>query len=180
MGHFSMEKPPNPGSVLGGNQQLGPKWTGIARYWADRAAHFDEVEKFTSLEAAKQRHVGNSPNAELYNPDSWTDEHAMLSRLGQREIQADLLYDYQTNIASYPVWQAWLRAHRPPTLVMWGRYDPSFVVPGALAYARDVPDAEIHILDAGHFALDEKAEQVAELVLTFLDRTLTRPKSTNH
>jgi pimeloyl-ACP methyl ester carboxylesterase len=158
------------------NEGLGPKWAGIARYWADRTAHCDEVEKFTSLEAAKQRHIGNSPDAERYNPDSWTDEYAMLSRPGQREIQADLLYDYRTNIATYPVWQAWLRAERPPTLVLWGRYDLSFVEAGALAYTRDVPDAELHILDAGHFALDEKAEQVAELVLSFLDRTLTRPK----
>lgn len=149
---------------------LGPKWAGIARYWSDRAAHGDQVDAFISLEGARQRHVGNSPNVERYDPDLWTDEFAFLSRPGQREIQADLLFDYRTNVASYARWQAWLRAHRPPALVLWGRYDPSFVVPGALAYARDVPDAEIHLLDAGHFALDEKADEVADLVLRFLDR----------
>jgi pimeloyl-ACP methyl ester carboxylesterase len=153
---------------------LGPKWAGIARYWSDRGAHSEELDKFTSLEGARQRHIGNSPNIERYDPDSWTDEYAMLSRPGQRAIQADLLYDYRTNVAAYPVWQAWLREYRPATLVLWGRYDPSFIVPGALAFERDVPDAEIHLLDAGHFALDEEADRVGELVLDFLDRRLER------
>jgi pimeloyl-ACP methyl ester carboxylesterase len=151
---------------------LGPKWTGIARYWADPAAHPEQVDAFTSLEGAKQRHLGNTPHPECYNPDSWTDEFALLSRPGQREIQAALLYDYRTNVAAYPAWQAWLRQHTPPTLVMWGRYDPSFLVPGALAYARDIPDAEIHILDAGHFALDEQADKVAQLTRDFLARRI--------
>ena len=153
---------------------LGPKWAGIARYWGDRAAHAEELDRFTSLEGARQRHIGNSPNVERYDPDSWTDEYAMLSRPGQRAIQADLLYDYRTNLASYPAWQAWLRDHRPATLVLWGRYDPSFIVPGAVAFARDVPDAEIHLLDAGHFALDEEAGLVGKLMLDFLDRRLAR------
>lgn len=153
---------------------LGPKWAGIARYWSDPAVHRQELDRFTSLEGARQRHIGNSPNVERYDPDSWTDEYAMLSRPGQRAIQADLLYDYRTNVAAYPAWQAWLREHRPATLVLWGRYDPSFIVPGALAFARDVPDAEIHLLDAGHFALDEEAGRLAELVLDFLDRRLER------
>jgi pimeloyl-ACP methyl ester carboxylesterase len=122
---------------------------------------------FTSLEGARQRHVGCSPHPERYNPDSWTDEAAMLARPGQARIQSDLLFDYQNNVAAYPAWQAWLRAHRPPMLVAWGRYDPSFTVAGAEAYARDVPDAEIHILDAGHFALDEKVDEIAALIRTF-------------
>ena len=116
---------------------LGPKWAGIARYWADRDAHGEQVDAFISLESAKQRHIGNSPHIDRYDPDSWMDEYAILSRPGEREIQADLLYDYRTNVASYPQWQAWLRANRPPTLVLWGRYDPSFIVPGAEAYRRD-------------------------------------------
>ncbi|MGH9643435.1 MAG: alpha/beta fold hydrolase [Terriglobales bacterium] len=98
---------------------LGPKWAGIAKYWADPAAHPDQVEAFMSLEGAKQRHIGNSPHPERYDPNTWTDEFALLSRPGQREIQAALLYDYRTNVAAYPVWQAWLRHHTPPTLVMW-------------------------------------------------------------
>jgi len=149
---------------------LGTKWTGIAEYWRDPESHPEQLDAFTSLEGARQRHLGNSPNPERYNPDSWMDEFAMLSRPGQREIQAALLYDYRTNVASYPAWQGWMRRHRPPSLVMWGRYDPSFIVPGAEAYKRDVPDAELHILDAGHFALDEQADRIASLTRDFLQR----------
>lgn len=152
---------------------LGPKWAGIAKYWASPTDHPEQVEAFMSLEAAKQRHVGNSPHPERYDPDTWTDEFALLSRPGQHEIQAALLYDYRTNVAAYAAWQAWLRQHVPPTLVMWGRYDPSFIVPGALAYARDIPDAEIHILEAGHFALDEQRDEVAQLTRGFLARRVS-------
>jgi pimeloyl-ACP methyl ester carboxylesterase len=147
---------------------LGTKWTGIAQYWADPKAHPEIFQAFSSLEGAKQRHIAGSPHPERYNPDTWTDEYAILSRPNEQEIQADLLYDYQTNVASYPEWQAWLRAHKPPTLVLWGKYDVSFIVPGAEAYKRDVPDAEVHILDAGHFALDEKVDEIARLMLDFL------------
>ena len=149
---------------------LGPKWTSIARYWADPGAHPEQVDAFLSLEGAKQRHLGLSPDPERYDPDSWADEYAILSRPGEREIQATLLYDYCTNVASYPQWQQWMRAHRPPALILWGRYDPSFITPGAEAYRRDLPQAELHILDAGHFALDEKTEEIARLTLDFLDR----------
>ncbi|MCJ2048469.1 alpha/beta fold hydrolase, partial [Methylobacterium sp. J-070] len=149
---------------------LGAKWQGIAQYWADPAAHPEQVDAFTSLEAAKQRHLGTSPNPERYNPDTWADEYAILSRPGERDIQAALLYDYRTNVASYPAWQAWMRAHPLPTLVLWGRFDPSFIVPGAEAYLRDLPEAELHILDAGHFALDEATDEIAWLTRNFLAR----------
>lgn len=149
---------------------LGAKWKGIAKFWADPEAHPEVVDAFTSLEATKQRHLGDSPNPDRYNPDAWADEYAILARPGEREIQAALLYDYRTNVASYPGWQAWMRAHNPPILVIWGRYDPSFIVPGAEAYKRDLPSAELHILDAGHFALDEATDTIADLTRDFLDR----------
>lgn len=152
---------------------LGAKWQGIARYWADPAAHPEQVDAFTSLEGAKQRHLGTSPNPERYNPDSWVDEYAGLTRPGAREIQAALLYDYRTNLAAYPAWQAWMRDHPLPTLILWGRYDPSFLVPGAEAYLRDRPTAELHILNAGHFALDEATDAVARLTRDFLGRNVT-------
>jgi pimeloyl-ACP methyl ester carboxylesterase len=91
-----------------------------------------------------------------------------LSKPGQPEIQGDLLYDYRTNVASYPAWQAWLREHEPPTLIVWGRNDPSFIAAGAKAFHRDLPKAEIHLLDAGHFALDEKTDEIASLIIRFL------------
>jgi pimeloyl-ACP methyl ester carboxylesterase len=147
---------------------LGAKWTGIAQYWADPKAHPEVLDAFVSLPATEQRHTLGTSHPDRYNPDTWTDEYAFLSRPGQREIQAQLLYDYQTNVASYPAWQAWLREHKPPTLVLWGRNDPSFIAAGGEAFKRDVPDAEIHLLDAGHFALDEKNDEIASLVLGFL------------
>ena len=73
-----------------------------------------------------------------------------------------MLYDYRTDVASYPAWQAWLRMHKPPILVVWGRNDPSFIALGAEAFERDLPDAEIHPLDAGHVALDGKNDEIAE------------------
>jgi len=147
---------------------LGAKWEGIAQYWVDPKAHPEVFDTFVSLTATEQRHTLGTVHPDRYNPDTWTDEYAYLSRPGQHEIQADLLSDYRTNVASYPAWQAWLREHKPPTLVVWGRNDPSFIAAGAEAFKRDLPDAEIHLLDAGHFALDEKNDEIASLILAFL------------
>jgi pimeloyl-ACP methyl ester carboxylesterase len=114
--------------------------------------------------------VGTNPHPEQIDPDRWTDEYAFLSRPGQADIQTDLFYSYQTNVASYPAWQAWLREHQPPTLIVWGKYDPSFQLAEVPAYERDLPDAEVHILEAGHFALNDKPNEIAVLVRSFLDR----------
>ena len=147
---------------------LGAKWAGIAQYWADPKAHPEVFDAFVSLAATEQRHTLGTSHPDRYNPDTWTDEYDRLSRPGQHETQADLLYDYRTNVTSYPAWQAWLREHKPPTLVVWGRNDPSFIAAGGEAFRRDLPDAEIHLLDAGHFALDEKNDEIAGLILEFL------------
>jgi pimeloyl-ACP methyl ester carboxylesterase len=147
---------------------LGAKWSKIAQYWADPAAHPEVIDAFLSPEATEQRHTMGTSHPERYNPDTWTDEIVHLSKPGQREIQAALLYDYQTNVAAYLSWQAWLRQHRPPTLVAWGANDPSFIAAGATAFRADLPDAEIHLLDAGHFPLDEKNDEAAALILTFM------------
>jgi pimeloyl-ACP methyl ester carboxylesterase len=158
------------------DEGLGPAWEIRRQYWQDRAAYEAKViPGFTSLAGARDRHIGSSPHPERYNPDTWTDEYALLSRPGQSQIQADLFYDYQTNVASYPKWQAWLRRYKPPLLVVWGRYDPSFAVVGADAFRRDVPDAEVHMLDAGHFALDEKVDEIAALMRAFLAKQTLTP-----
>jgi len=150
---------------------LGPLWETRRQYWADRAPWADKLRaNLISFDAARQRHLGSDPHPERYDPDLWTDESAFLSRPGQDRIQEDLFYDYRTNVASYPAWQAFLKQHKPPLLVVWGKYDPSFTVAGAWAYKQDVPDAEVHILDAGHFAMDTKVDEVATLALGFLDR----------
>jgi pimeloyl-ACP methyl ester carboxylesterase len=120
--------------------------------------------------------VGRSPYPERIDPETWEDEYALLTRPGMVEIHLDLFYDYRTNVASYPAWQAYLREHQPPTLVVWGRHDLSFTVAGALAFGEDVREADIHLLDAGHFALDEAAVQIADLVRRFLAMRVHPPK----
>jgi pimeloyl-ACP methyl ester carboxylesterase len=152
-------------------QGLGPLWDARKAYWADRGANEAKLQaNFLSTEATRLRHVGSSPHPELYDPDLWTDELAFLSRPGQDRLQSDLFYDYRTNVASYPQWQAWLRQHQPPLLVLWGVYDPSFMAAGAEAYRGDVADAEIHLLKAGHFALDEAPDEVTALTRAFLEK----------
>jgi pimeloyl-ACP methyl ester carboxylesterase len=151
-------------------QGLSPLWDARRKYWADPVHELANLKaNFTSLEATRLRHVGSSPRPERYDPDTWTDEFAFLSRPGQADIQATLFLDYRTNVASYPLWQKWLREVQPPTLVVWGKYDPSFTVAGATAYGGDVPKAAIHFLDAGHFALDEATDDIALLVRNFLE-----------
>jgi pimeloyl-ACP methyl ester carboxylesterase len=152
-------------------QGLSPLWDARRKYWANPVHELEALKaNFTSLEATRQRHIGTSPHPERYDPDTWGDEYAFLSRPGQADIQTTLFLDYRTNVASYPLWQKWLRETRPPMLVVWGKYDPSFAVAGAKAYADDVPGVEVHILEAGHFALDEAADDIALLVRSFLER----------
>ena len=155
---------------------LGPLCAARRQFWADRGAHEAALrENFLSPAATRLRHIGTSPSPDTYDPDLWTDELTFLQRPAQADLQIDLFFDYQSNVASYPTWQAWLQAHQPPTLVIWGRYDPSFQAAEAAAFQRDVPDAEVHLLDAGHFALDAAPDQIADLTRTFLATRLGGP-----
>jgi pimeloyl-ACP methyl ester carboxylesterase len=151
------------------NEGLGAIWKARRAFWADREPNEDTFRaKFLSLETTRGRHIGSDPNVERYDPDLWTDEFAFLSKPGQADIQSDLFFDYRTNVDSYPKWQAWMREKQPRLLVLWGKYDPSFDISEPAAYARDVPRAEVHVLDAGHFALDTKAGEIASLVREFM------------
>jgi len=130
-----------------------------------------------SLATTRTRHLGSDPGTERYDPDLWTDEFAFLSQPGQADIQTDLFYDYRTNVANYTTWQAWLRKTQPRLLVVWGRYDPSFNISEPEAYRRDVPTAQVHVLDAGHFALDTKSDEIAGLVREFMSADAGQPGS---
>jgi pimeloyl-ACP methyl ester carboxylesterase len=157
-------------------QGLSDLWAPRRAFWADRPSGEDAVRaNLLSLEATRQRHVGRSPHPDRIDPETWEAEYAFLSRPGMLDIQLELFYDYRTNVAAYPAWQAYLRERQPPTLVVWGQHDPSFTVAGATAYGDDVPDAEVHLLDAGHFALDEAAPQIADLIRSFFERRLATP-----
>jgi pimeloyl-ACP methyl ester carboxylesterase len=152
------------------DEGLGPLWATRRAFWADRNAHEQALrENFLSAAATRSRHVGHDPNIDLYDPDLWTDELAFLNTLGQSQIQIDLFYDYRSNIAAYPKWQAWLRDVHPRLLVLWGKYDPSFDIGEPERFRRDVPDAEIRVIDAGHFALDTKSDEIADLVRLFMN-----------
>jgi pimeloyl-ACP methyl ester carboxylesterase len=153
------------------NEGLGANWTTRRAFWADRAANESALRSnLLSLETTRTRHVGNDPNVERYNPDLWTDEFSFLSQTGQADIQSDLFYDYRTNVAAYPHWQTWMREKQPRLLVIWGKYELSFDSSEPEAYRRDVPKAEVHIVDGGHFALDTAADEIAQLVQGFMSR----------
>jgi pimeloyl-ACP methyl ester carboxylesterase len=150
------------------NEGLGASWKVRRAFWADRAGNESALRaNLLSLPTTRARHVGSDPNVDRYDPDLWTDEFAFLSQPGQAEIQSDLFYDYRTNVDAYPKWQRWMREKQPDLLVIWGKYDPSFELSEAEAYRRDVPNAQVHILDAGHFALDTAAGEIAALVRGF-------------
>jgi pimeloyl-ACP methyl ester carboxylesterase len=112
--------------------------------------------------------VGNDPQVERYDPDLWTDEFRFLNQPGQADIQSDLFYDYQSNVAAYPKWQEWMCKTQPRLLVLWGKYERSFDDSEPEAFLRDVPQAEVHRVDGGHFALDTAADEIADLVDSFL------------
>jgi pimeloyl-ACP methyl ester carboxylesterase len=151
------------------DEGLGANWKTRRAFWADRAANESALRtNLLSLQTTRTRHVGSDPNVERYDPDLWTDEFAFLNQPGQADIQSDLFYDYRTNVAAYPAWQAWLRKTQPKLLVIWGKYDLSFELSEPEAYRRDVPSAQVHVLEAGHFALDTAADQIAALVRSFV------------
>ena len=153
------------------NEGLGANWKTRRAFWADRAANESALRtNLLSLQTTRTRHVGNDPNVERYDPDLWTDEFMFLNQPGQADIQSDLFYDYRTNVTAYPTWQAWLRKTQPKLLVIWGKFEQSFDPSEPEAYRRDVPNAQVHIVDGGHFALDTAADQIAELVRGFVTK----------
>ena len=156
---------------------LSEAWAVRKAFWENRTAYEEKLRQaLLSPDVARLRHTAGVPNPERINPDTWTDEFAFLSRPGMDRIQLELMFDYRRNVESYPRWQAYLRENHPPTLVAWGKYDPLFTVAGAMAFRREVPEAEIHLLNASHFALDEQVNAVTMLMKRFLAR-LDRSKT---
>lgn len=155
---------------------LGPVWESRKLYWQDRPALEAKVlAAHQSVAVTRARHVGLDPNVTAYDPDAWMDEWAYLNRPEQARIQTELIYDYRNNLVRYPEWQAWLRQRQLPTLVVWGKYDQAFLTPGALAFKRDNPAAQVHVLDGGHFVMDTRLKEVAALTARFMDSQATPP-----
>lgn len=149
---------------------LGPNMQPLRPFWKDRRAHEADVRGALALEATRGAHLEGVRDPELVDPDMWTLDQHWLDQPGRAAIMLDLFYDYQTNVAAYPSWQAWLREHQPPVLLPWGKNDGYFPGAGAEAWLRDVPDAELHLLDTGHFALDDHLDEIAPLIADFIAR----------
>ncbi|MCP3786788.1 alpha/beta hydrolase [Micromonospora sp. A3M-1-15] len=150
-----------------------PFWNVLFDHAKDRQAHEPAVRRLLEVEATRWQYVHGVPADRLDRiaPETWLLDQAGLDRPGNKEIQLQLFWDYQFNLDVYPDFQRYFRQHQPATLVTWGRHDEIFGPAGAEAYARDLPDAEIHLLDTGHFALETHGDEIAGLIRAFLRRT---------
>ena len=128
---------------------------------------FNFTSRTSIVEAQYLRDVKD--RADIVSPDSWTHDLTFLQSDKDRKIQVQLFQDYYNNLLAYPQWQAFLRSHQPPTLIVWGKNDPAFISAGAKAYLRDVPNAQLHLLDAGHFAVEEMPVTIAKHVTNFVN-----------
>ena len=146
-------------------------WAPWQAYWADPTpAHRAACRASLAPESIRRDQYLHGADPSRVSPDGYTLDLAYLARPGAHEIQLDLILDYRSNVALYPAFQAYFRQHRPPLLADWGRNDPGFLPAGAEAYRRDLPDAEVVLLDAGHFALETHAAEIAALVREFMAR----------
>jgi pimeloyl-ACP methyl ester carboxylesterase len=150
-------------------------WDPIKAYWASGSKqHREALRAATTLAATRSQYLDGVADVSRIDPTAWLYDQARLDRPGNVEIQLDLFYDYRTNVELYPRFQEFFRRHRPPTLIVWGKNDAIFPAEGARPYLRDLPDAELHLLDTGHFALEDKGAEIARLMRDFLDRKLPR------
>lgn len=151
-----------------------PFWEVLFAHANDRATHEPQVRELLELDATKWQYTHGVPadRLALVSPDAWTLDQAYLDRPGNKEIQLQLFFDYKNNLDGYSAFQKYFAEHRPPTLIAWGSRDEIFGADGARAYLRDLPDAELHLLDAGHFALETHGPEIAALIRDFLGRVL--------
>lgn len=150
---------------------LGAGWQLWEKYWqTPNAENRAAMRALLEPQRLKQLYLTGTQDPALLAPEAWLLHDALLARPGNDEIQLDLFLDYRRNVESYPAFQSYLRTHRPPLLAVWGRHDPVFLPAGAEAFRRDLPEAEVHFLEAGHFVLETDAEAVAVLICVFLTR----------
>ncbi|MBV9655951.1 MAG: alpha/beta fold hydrolase [Acetobacteraceae bacterium] len=152
---------------------LGAFWDPIKAYWADDSdARRRKLEFLVAPATTRFQYVDGVSDISRISPDNWVQDQALLDRPGNRDIQLDLFRDYGTNVPLYPDFQAFFRKYQPPTLIVWGKNDKIFPAEGADPYLRDLPKAEFHMLDTGHFALEDKLDVMAPLISNFLHRSL--------
>jgi pimeloyl-ACP methyl ester carboxylesterase len=152
-------------------------WVPAKVYWADKSqANGDKLRPLFELPATKWQYTEGIRDVSHISPDAWTVDQARMDRPGNKDIQLEMFYSYGSNPPLYPGWQAYFRKHQPPMLIVWGKNDKIFPPAGAHPYLRDLPKAELHLLDTGHFALEEDSETVGRLMRSFLQRNLRTGK----
>lgn len=150
-------------------------WDPIKTYWADGSANSrNALSGLLTLETTKFQYTDGMEDVSRISPDNWVHDQALLDRPGNNDIQLDMLYDYRTNLPLYPEFQKFFRERKPPTIIVWGKNDKIFPEAGAHPYVADLPDAEVHILNSGHFLLEEKLDVAAPLIKDFLDRKIAK------
>ncbi|QKQ73430.1 alpha/beta fold hydrolase [Nostoc sp. TCL240-02] len=144
-------------------------WEPLKAYWQERSPkNADKLKHLVNLEATKWQYTNGVRNLEAISPDTWNMDQMFLDRPGNDEIQLALLYSYGTNPPLYPQWQEYFRKYQPPTLIVWGKNDYIFPPEGAHPYKRDLKDVELHLLDTGHFALEEEGDAIADHIRRFI------------
>jgi pimeloyl-ACP methyl ester carboxylesterase len=154
---------------------LSDGWNPIRAYWQDASpANREALHAFLRPESTVWQYTHGVPDPTTVSPDGYSLDNFYLSRPGAAELQLDLIGDYKSNVALYPTFQKYFRTYKPPFLAIWGKNDPFFLPPGAEAYKRDIPDAEVRFLDTGHFALETHAAEIGAAMRDFLGRVVTR------
>lgn len=148
-------------------------WIPIKAYWKEQSpANADALRGFLTREATQWQYTHGTRNPDAISPDNWNVDQPLLDRPGNQEIQLAMFLSYGSNPPLYPAWQAYLRKHQPPTLIVWGKNDTIFPESGAHPYKRDLKEVEFHLLDTGHFALEEDGAAIAGLMRDFLARNM--------
>ncbi len=146
-------------------------WGPIKKYWNDPSLENGKaLEGFHALDGLKWQYTHGVQDPSKISPDNWNIDLQHLSREENNDIQLAMFYDYRTNVPLYPDWQQYFRDHQPPTLIVWGKNDIIFPPEGAHPYKRDLKNVEMHLLDTGHFALEEKGEEIADHIRKFLGK----------
>jgi pimeloyl-ACP methyl ester carboxylesterase len=151
---------------------IGGAFDPMKPFWANRNAETEKpVRGLLTKETTIFQYTHGVKNTERISPDAYTVDQISLDRDGNDAIQLDLLYDYQSNLALYEDWHGFFRSKQPKTLIVWGKNDPFFTVEGAQAYLRDIPKAELHLLDTGHFALEDSCDLIAQRIKEFFSQS---------
>ena len=151
------------------DEGLGEFWEPLRAYWNEpNEKNKNALKKFLTVEATRWQYTHGVKNENAISPDNWIHDQLLLDRPGNNEIQLQLFYDYKSNLPLYPQWQEYFRKYQPPTLVVWGRNDIIFAKEGAIPYQRDLKNIQMHLLNTGHFALEEEGDLIADLISRFL------------